>query len=134
MAKAKKTTPKNASKGSKPARGSKADFVREQPSDLSAKEVVAKAKEAGLTLTENHVYAVRAGARKKAKDRSKATPKKPAMATRPKAATPKKGPAPAPRIASGTTLKGQLRQILKEMGMAEARKVIAEVEAAFAGK
>lgn len=48
---------------------SKAGFVRSQPSTLSAAEVVAKAKAAGLTLDDRYVYSVRtaANAKKKAK-------------------------------------------------------------------
>jgi hypothetical protein len=38
---------------------SKADFVRQQPRDMPVKEVIAKGKEADLTLTENYVAQVR---------------------------------------------------------------------------
>jgi len=37
----------------------KSDFIRSQPLDLSAADVVAKAKEAGLTITATLVYKVR---------------------------------------------------------------------------
>lgn len=37
----------------------KSDFVRSQPNDLTAAQVVAKAKEAGLTITSALVYKVR---------------------------------------------------------------------------
>jgi hypothetical protein len=47
---------------------SKSDFVRSQPATVSASEVVAKAKDAGLKLTSQLVYKVRSeGAKGKAK-------------------------------------------------------------------
>ena len=49
----------------KAAFGSKAEFIRAQSSALSAKEVVEAAAKDGLTMTENHVYTVRAEAKKK---------------------------------------------------------------------
>jgi hypothetical protein len=42
---------------------SKADFVRALPAALPAKEVVDKAKEAGLKLTTAYVYVIRSQAR-----------------------------------------------------------------------
>jgi hypothetical protein len=46
---------------------SKAGFVRSLPSTLSAAEVVAKAKTAGVKLDEHYVYAVRTAAKAKRK-------------------------------------------------------------------
>jgi hypothetical protein len=46
---------------------SKSDFVRSQPSTLSAAEVLAKAKEAGIKLTPQLVYKVRSDAKPKSK-------------------------------------------------------------------
>jgi hypothetical protein len=45
---------------------SKADFVRSQPGDMPAKEVVAKAKAAGLSVSDNYVYTLRYEAKKRA--------------------------------------------------------------------
>ncbi len=42
----------------------KSEFVRGLPATLSAREVVAKAKEAGISLGEKHVHAIRSLARK----------------------------------------------------------------------
>lgn len=39
--------------------GAKTAFVRSLPTSLTAKEVVSKAKDAGITLTEKYVYNVR---------------------------------------------------------------------------
>jgi hypothetical protein len=52
------------SSGAKPQ--SKTAFVLGQPAGLSAKEVSAKAKAAGLTITEAYVYTIRSSAKNKA--------------------------------------------------------------------
>jgi hypothetical protein len=44
---------------------SKADFVRSLPKNLSTKEVIAKAKQAGIKLGEDYVYKVRSRERAK---------------------------------------------------------------------
>lgn len=54
---------------------SKADFVRSQPPGLSAREILAKAKEAGISIGENYVYALRPAGKKMG---SKRAPVKPA--------------------------------------------------------
>lgn len=58
-----KKAAKSAS-GAKPQ--SKTAFVLGQPAGLSAKEVSAKAKAAGLTITEAYVYTIRSSAKNKA--------------------------------------------------------------------
>jgi len=45
----------------------KSAFVRNLPADMSAKDVVAKAKAANITLTENYVYTIRSAAKNKSK-------------------------------------------------------------------
>lgn len=45
----------------------KSAFVRGLPGDMSAKDVVAKAKAGGITLTENYVYTIRSAAKNKSK-------------------------------------------------------------------
>ena len=40
----------------------KSQFVREQPTSMTAKQVVSKAKDAGITLSEKYVYNIRAKA------------------------------------------------------------------------
>jgi len=72
---AKKTSKKRAKPGPKSGEPSKSDFIRGLPRDTPAKEVVAKAKEAGMALTEAYVYAVRSaskGSGAKAKRAAKA--------------------------------------------------------------
>lgn len=74
----KKTAPKKT--GAKKATMTKADFVRSLPSGTPAKEVVAKAKEAKISLTEDYVYKTRSldkrGAKgKRAGKAAPATPK-----------------------------------------------------------
>jgi hypothetical protein len=65
-----------AAKKSESNRPNKSAFVRNLPADLSAKEVVAKAKEAGLTLTEAYVYTIRS-ASKRGNDEPKRGPGRP---------------------------------------------------------
>lgn len=45
----------------------KSAFVRSLPADMSAKDVVAKAKAQNITLTENYVYTIRSAAKNKIK-------------------------------------------------------------------
>jgi hypothetical protein len=45
---------------------SKSDFIRAQPADMPAKEVVARAKTAGLSISDNYVYTLRYEAKKQA--------------------------------------------------------------------
>jgi hypothetical protein len=52
---------------------SKADFIRAQPHDMPAKQVVAKAAEAKITLSEAHVHAVRSADKPRAKKKNKAS-------------------------------------------------------------
>lgn len=43
----------------------KSEFVRSLPAEMSAKDVVAKAREEGLTLTEAYVHTIRSAAKRK---------------------------------------------------------------------
>ncbi len=126
MATKKKTTPKKAKapKAAKPAFGAKSDFVRAQPLDMSAKQVVEEALKKGITLTEGLVYNVR-GAVKKGTDKAStaASPRKAKAAARPVAASPKTG-----------GLEAQLRMAIAELGLAQARSIFADVEKAFSGR
>jgi len=54
------------------AKLTKSGFVRSLAPGLSAKEVIAKAKAVGLTLSEAHVYAIRSEAKRKKKGAHKA--------------------------------------------------------------
>jgi hypothetical protein len=52
----------------------KTAFVKAQPTSLSAKEVIAKGKAAGIELTEKAVYAIRYEAKRAAKKKSQHRP------------------------------------------------------------
>ena len=54
---------------------SKAEFVRGLPQNMPAKQVVEKAKEAGLKLTTAYVYVIRSQARTGGKKSSASAPK-----------------------------------------------------------
>jgi hypothetical protein len=43
----------------------KSEFVRNQPEGLSAADIMAKAKAAGITLTPAHIYTIRAAAKRR---------------------------------------------------------------------
>jgi len=77
--------PKKTAKAAAPKKQTKTAYVLSLPRTLSAKEVVAKGKAAGISLSDAHVYAIRSDAKKrKAKAAGKvtrATPKKTAHAT-----------------------------------------------------
>jgi hypothetical protein len=71
---------------------SKSDFIRSQPATLSAAEVVAKAKAAGVTILPGLVYEVRRKTNARSKSKPKKTPPakktaisttKPAVSTKP---------------------------------------------------
>lgn len=49
----------------------KAAFVRSLPRTMSAKDVIAKGKAAGMSLSAAHVYAIRSGSKKSRKSSSK---------------------------------------------------------------
>jgi hypothetical protein len=69
-----------ATKKSADKKMSKTAFVKSQPLALSAKQVVDKAKEQGMTLTDKYVYTVRSAAKAKAqKQRPKGAATKPAI-------------------------------------------------------
>jgi hypothetical protein len=63
---ARKKAAKSSSTSSAAKPQSKTAFVLSQPAGLSAKEVSAKAKAAGLTITEAYVYTIRSSAKNKA--------------------------------------------------------------------
>ncbi len=72
----------------------KSQFIREQPSTMSAADVIAKGKAEGLTISTDHVYGVRSQARLKRKA-TKVAAKKTAAA--------KKGATPEPTAAAKKT-------------------------------
>jgi hypothetical protein len=95
---------------------SKAAFVRGLAAAMPAKEVVAKAKERGMTLTESYVYNVRGAA--KAAKRKRTGSLRSALVARPVAAA-----APA-SVGTGLSTEDLLRAVGAELGLARAIEVL----------
>jgi hypothetical protein len=100
---------------------SKSDFVRSLPAS-PAKDVVAKAKAEGISLSENHVHAVRAKDNVKAKGRRVAKKTLKTAVSKPAVATNGRG-------LSATTAKSSAEDLLKavaaELGLARAVEILA---------
>lgn len=117
----KKTKKSKSTKVGKGEFGAKAEFIRSKPLGMPANQVVEEGAKQGLSMSANHVYAVRAETRKKQKQSAKA-------------ATPSAAPARAPATTTRpSNLEAQLRHAIAELGLARARAIFAEVEKAFVG-
>lgn len=103
MPRAKKTA------AGKPKR-SASNFIRSQPSDMTAPQVVEAGAKAGLKFSGNLVYAVRAAARKK-------------KGTAGRTSAPRQGAASA---------EANLRRLVVELGITRSRALIGELENAIA--
>jgi len=115
---ARRTSTAPSPRSTKPVQ-SKAEFVRTLPSSTPAKEVVAKAKAAGVSLTENHVYSVRSvDKRAKKKGAAKGNAPKPAVI----AAAVVIGSASAPKVS--TTAEMLLKAVGAEIGLGNAIAVL----------
>jgi hypothetical protein len=128
---AKKTAKKATAKRSdaKPEFGAKAVFIRKYRK-LSAAEIVAKAAEAGISLTANHVYNTRALDKKnKGKTRRAAKAAGPAA----KAKTATNGRRSTASSGASTATEAAFRNAIALMGLTRARELFAEVEAAIRG-
>jgi len=86
----------------------KSQFVREQPTTMTAKQVVSKAKDGGITLSEKYVYNIRAKAN--ARKRT-GRPGRPPKAGRPAAA-------------SAGGLEGRLIDLALELGLGRAEALL----------
>jgi hypothetical protein len=93
---------------------SKAAFVRSLAATTPAKEVVANAKERGMTLTESYVYNVRGAA--KAAKRKRAGSLRSALVARPLAAPASGG--------TGLATEDLLRAVGAELGLTRALEVL----------
>jgi hypothetical protein len=115
-----KKTSTAASVVSKPI--SKSDFVRSLPAS-PAKDVVAKAKAEGISISENHVHAVRAKDNVKAKSRRVARKTLKTAVSKPAAATN------GQRLSATTVAKSSAEELLKavaaELGLARAVEILA---------
>ena len=94
------------------SRRSMAAFVHSLPAEMPAKEVVAKAQEAGLKLREGYVYVIRSTARARAR-RFKVT--------RPAAAT---------RILVGRArgTEAEFRRLALQLGLGKAKELLRDTE------
>ncbi len=123
---AKKTSNKNSGKF-----GAKADFIRSQPVSMSAKDVVEAAKKAGLKVTVNHVYNIRAAEKK---DGGYAAPRSVAAPNTNLPAPSRRGRKPMVHaMSANTALEAQLRRAIAEVGLQRAREIFDSVESVFVG-
>jgi hypothetical protein len=88
----------------------KSQFVREQPTSMTAKEVVSKAKDAGITLSEKYVYNIRAKANAR---RRTGRPGRPPKAGRGRGAA-----------SSGGNLEARLIDLALELGIGKAEALL----------
>jgi hypothetical protein len=102
--------------------GAKADFIRNQPESMSAKDIVEAAAKQGIKISVNHVYNLRTAAAKKG-DTSVAS-----------LAAPKRGPGRPRATVSGSNVEQQLRAAIAEVGLQRAREIFDAVAAAFRGR
>lgn len=91
----------------------KSQFVREQPVTMTAKQVVTKAKDAGITLSEKYVYNIRAKANARRRVGRPGRPGRP-----PKSAT-------ALKTASGN--EARLVDLALDMGLAKAEALLSRL-------
>lgn len=102
--------------------GAKADFIRNQPESMPAKEVVEAAAKQGIKISVNHVYNLRTAAAKKGE-----SPKGSGLMA------PKRGVG-RPRASGGTDVERQLRAAIAEVGLQRAREIFDAVAVAFRGR
>jgi hypothetical protein len=100
-----------------PAKPSKTSFVLALPQSMSAQDVVAKGKAAGLTLTDKGVYAIRYEARAKKKKANKKT-----VGTK-----VAKGRVQQAVNAVGS-FEAHFRKLVLDVGVARAKALVVEVE------
>ncbi len=125
-AKAKKASKKAAApKATAPSAAgtmSKADFVRSQPPDMKAADVVKAARKAGLKMAVSTVYETRAYDRRNAKKAGKKAPDAKAAAPAPVTAT--KAVAP---IEASTGSEIAFRKLVIALGVERATAILADV-------
>jgi hypothetical protein len=114
--------PKKSSKSAKPT---KASFVRGIPSSVPAKEVVAKAKAAGMTLSEKHVYVIRSDAKKRSAKNAK---KKAGGGAAPKAHAPSSLATKSVSTGGGGAHETNFRKLVLALGIPKAKSLVTDVE------
>jgi hypothetical protein len=107
---------------SKAAHGSKATFVRANPT-LAAPELVKQAKQQGITLTVGHVYNIRAS--DKAKGRTGTAAQSSASGEAPAALASSAGKAELPR------LDAQLRTLILRIGLDRAEQIFSDLKSSL---
>jgi len=103
---------------------SKSTFIRQHP-DLSVEELIAKAKEAGITITSNLVYKVRG--RAKAKAANAAAPAKRGRAARGVTAR-EVAAVVGKRPTRSKEAEAAFRKLVLELGLQRSKALLAEVE------
>jgi hypothetical protein len=103
---------KSAAKQTAPKKQTKAAFVRSLPATTPAKDVVAKAKATGISLSENYVYNVRATSKI-----SRRTGRASGSRSR------KVGPSRTTASSEAT-----FRRLVLDLGLSRAKNLLAEVE------
>jgi hypothetical protein len=101
--------------------GAKADFIRNQPESMSAKEIVDAAAKQGIKISVNHVYNLRTSAAKKSDAPMSSL-------------APKRGPGRPRASVSGSNVEHQLRAAIAEVGLQRAREIFDAVASAFRGR
>jgi len=96
----------------------KSAFVRDLPMEMAAKDVVTKAREAGLALTENYVHTIRSAAKRKEG--------KPGRGGR-QAALPLETRHAAPSRAN-TSAEAQLMSLVIENGLPAVHEMLARID------
>jgi hypothetical protein len=103
--------------------GAKADFIRNQPESMAAKDIVEAAAKQGIDISVNHVYNLRTAAAKK----NEATKSAGLLA-------PKRGVGRPRAAGGGSDVERQLRAAIAEIGLQRAREIFDAVAVAFRGR
>lgn len=104
---------------------SKSDFIRAQPPELSASEIVDKAKAAGIDLTAQLVYVVRSVARRKQPRRPRAGKVAPvAIATTSRSRRSSRDVARASESEGAGALSQQFLALVTDIGLLHAEKLL----------
>ena len=87
---------------------SKTEFVLSQPAGMPAKEVVAKAKAARMTISDNYVNTIRSNARRKARKGRRVTP--------------------STETATATPAEREFRRLALDMGVKKAEAILSDTK------
>ena len=95
----------------------KSQFVREQPTTMTARQVVEKGKAAGIELSEKYVYNIRAKANARKRDGRPGRPGRP--------------PAAARAAASSGSAEARFVDLALELGLSKAEGLLARLRSAI---